>query len=87
MAGQTTSQKILWKSRGGWDAVRKLSEKSERKGSWMAVSSPNSLQEVHWLYVGSKMGGDHEGISKQKREIFVKGKIKDIRKHFQVNIT
>ena len=85
VAGQTTTQKILWKNRGGWDAVRKLAEEPGRKDNWMSVSSPNSLQEVHWLYVGSEMGGDHEGINKQKRDVFVKGTIKAIRKQFQVH--
>ncbi len=62
--------------------------------SWMGVSSPNSLVDVHWLYVGSKDnegggaggGATRQRISKAQREMFVKGKIQDIRKNFQVSV-
>ena len=77
VAGQTTTQKNIWRSRDGWSCVLDPEETN-----WMGVSCPNSLVEVHWLHMGSKRGG--EGISKEKRELFVKGKIQDIRKHFQV---
>ena len=50
--------------------------------SWMGVSSPNSLLDVHWLYVGVEEG--RERLSKEKRDVFVKGRIQDIRKQFQV---
>ena len=46
------------------------------------MSSPSNLVDVHWLYVGAKEG--RQRLSKEKRDIFVKGKIQDIRRHFQV---
>ena len=49
---------------------------------WMSVSSPNSLADVHWLHVGSQNGASR--IDKEKRNVFVKGRIQDVRKQFQV---
>lgn len=50
----------------------------------MSVSSPNSLVDVHWLHVGSQNGSSR--IEKEKRNVFVKGRIQDVRKQFQVSL-
>ena len=49
---------------------------------WLSVSSPNGLADVHWLHVGSHNGTSR--IDKEKRNVFVKGRIQDVRKQFQV---
>ena len=49
---------------------------------WLSVSSPNGLADVHWLHVGSHNGTSR--IDKEKRNVFVKGHIQDVRKQFQV---
>ena len=95
VAGQTTHQKIKWLS-----TFKKLDNKEEDNGSrnntepdpdltfynkcgnqysdpWMDVSSPNSLAHVHRLYAGG-------GVRKDKRDVFVKGSVMDIRNDFQV---
>ena len=88
VAGQTTTQKILWWQKEGWRSVAKGGGRGEggrrrrENNSWMRVSSPNSLVDVHWLYVGVEEG--RERLSKEKRDVFVKGRIQDIRKQFQV---
>ena len=50
---------------------------------WFSVSSPNSLAEVHWLHVGQ---GGRKKISKERREVFMKGTVQDVRGDFQVSI-
>ena len=76
VAGQTTAQKGLWKHR---DGPAKVEEGAE---DWMSVSCPNGLVDVHWLYVGAQRG--QERINKDIRNTFIKGKIQDVRKGFQV---
>lgn len=49
----------------------------------MGVSSPNSLADVHQLHIQSLDGMAR--IDKDKRNVFVKGRIQDIRKQFQVS--
>ena len=51
---------------------------------WMSVSSPNGLADVHWLHVASHNGTPR--IDKDKRDVFVKGRIQDIRRQFQVKL-
>ena len=51
---------------------------------WESVSCPNGLADVHWLHVGSHKGSPR--IDKEKRDVFVKGRIQDVRKQFQVII-
>ena len=87
VAGQSTEQKILWWQKEGWKRVevnggRGRGRSRKANDSWMCVSSPGSLVDVHWLYVGAKEGRPR--LSKEKRNIFVKGKIQDIRRVFQV---
>lgn len=90
VAGQSTEQKVLWWQKAGWKRVVEGEENGGRgrgritraNDSWMCVSSPSNLVDVHWLYVGAKEG--RQRLSKEKRDIFVKGKIQDIRRHFQV---
>ena len=51
--------------------------------SWLSVSCPNGLADVHWLHVGSRNGTGH--IDKEKRDVFIKGRLQDVRKQFQVS--
>ena len=46
------------------------------------MSSPNGLADVHWLHVGLHNGSSR--IDKDMRKVFVKGRIQDVRKQFQV---
>ena len=48
----------------------------------MNVSSPNSLADVHWCHV--TRGGRR--VSKEQRDVFVKGTIQDVRDDFQVSM-
>ena len=59
-----------------------LSSEDGGRDGWQSVSCPNGLADVHWLHVGSRYGSSR--IDKEKREVFVKGRIQDVRKHFQV---
>ena len=77
VSGQTTSQKVMWKSKDGEGSVARQEE------GWMAASSPSSLADVHWLYVAGPSGG--EKLKKDPRDVFVKGKIQDVRNEFQVS--
>ena len=77
VAGQTNAQKGLWTHKDGASKVRGGGEED-----WMSVSCPNGLADVHWLYVGALKG--RERLSKDLRNTFVKGKIHDVRKNFQV---
>lgn len=61
----------------------KNSEFDGSRESWLSVSSPNGLADVHWLHVGSHTGSPR--IEKDKRDVFVKGRIQDVRKQFQVS--
>lgn len=66
-------------------SVYLIQHNSEDDGSrehWLSVSSPNGLADVHWLHVGSQNGSPR--IEKDKRDVFVKGRIQDVRKQFQV---
>ena len=76
VAGQTSAQKGLWKHRDGASKVEAGGE------DWMSISCPNGLADVHWLYVGAQKG--RERLNKDMRNTFVKGKIQDVRKGFQV---
>ena len=76
VAGQTTAQKGLWTHKDGASKVR------GEEQDWMSVSCPNGLADVHWLYVGAQKG--QERLNKDMRNMFVKGKIHDVRKNFQV---
>lgn len=95
VAGQTAAQKLVWQKvrflrprlsdqffvqlqHNG----RKDSVSGEGSEGWLSVSSPNGLADVHWLHVGSLNGTSR--IDKEKRNVFVKGRIQDIRKQFQV---
>ena len=51
--------------------------------SWLSVSCPNGLADVHWLHVGSRNGTSR--IDKEKRDVFIKGRLQDVRKQFQVS--
>ena len=50
---------------------------------WFSVSSPNGLAEVHWLHVSQ---GGRKKVSKERRDIFMKGTVQDVRGDFQVSI-
>ena len=56
---------------------------SNSQRPWFSVSSPNGLAEVHWLHVGQ---GGRKKVSKERREIFMKGSVQDVRGDFQVSI-
>ena len=75
-SGQTTHQKAIWKSH-----VSKAS--SSTFHPWFNVSSPNGLSEVHWLHVAQ---GGRRKVSKERREVFIKGTVQDVRDDFQVSI-
>ena len=96
VAGQTAHQKVMWNkvecntlyvhhidSTLQWVQHNKNGNDGS-KDSWMSVSSPNSLVDVHWLHVGSQNGSSR--IEKEKRNVFVKGRIQDVRKQFQVSL-
>ncbi len=76
-SGQTTRQKVLWKSR-----MSKAHTQS-RSRPWFNVSSPNGLAEVHWLHISQ---GGRRRVSKDRRDVFVKGTVQDVRDDFQVSI-
>lgn len=46
---------------------------------WVDISSINNLADVHALYVGG------EPLKKEARDVFVKGKMSDVRSNFQVS--
>lgn len=46
---------------------------------WVDISSINNLADVHALYVGG------EPLKKEARDVFVKGKMSDVRTNFQVS--
>jgi hypothetical protein len=54
-----------------------------RSRPWFNVSSPNGLAEVHWLHVSQ---GGRRRVSKDRRDVFVKGTVQDVRGDFQVSI-
>ena len=62
--------------------IQHNSEDDGIREHWLSVSSPNGLADVHWLHVGSQNGSPR--IEKDKRDVFVKGRIQDVRKQFQV---
>ena len=63
-------------------SIQHSSEDDSSGKHWLSVSSPNGLADVHWLHVGSQNGSPR--IEKDKRDVFVKGRIQDVRKQFQV---
>ena len=67
-------------SNGGW---KERGRGGRGGGQWLGVSSPSGLAEVHWLYVARKRG--EKMMSKEKRNVFVKGNVNEIRKNFQVS--
>ena len=75
-SGQTTHQKAVWKSQ-----MKKAH--SSTSHPWFNVSSPNGLSEVHWLHVAR---GGRRKVSKERREVFTKGTVQDVRGDFQVSI-
>ncbi|CAI7996420.1 DNA polymerase subunit gamma-1 [Geodia barretti] len=77
IAGQTAAQKLVWKKHNGNSQVAS----GQGSEGWLSVSSPNGLADVHWLHVGSHNGTSR--IDKEKRNVFVKGRIQDVRKQFQ----
>lgn len=89
VAGQTSSQKIKWNSRKRrLNTVATMASELEHTSkkdvspdeSWMDVSCPNGLQEIHSFHV--KKG--KEILDKKLRDVFVNGSIQDIRDDFQV---
>ena len=54
-----------------------------RSHPWFNISSPNGLAEVHWLHIGQ---GGRRKVSKDRREVFMKGTVQDVRDDFQVSI-
>ena len=76
-SGQTTRQKVLWKSK------MSKSHSQSRSRPWFNISSPNGLAEVHWLHVSQ---GGRRRVSKDRRDVFVKGTVQDVRGDFQVSI-
>lgn len=90
ISGLTGFQRSLWmaskygKRRGLQEVkehMKRLGRRSEgpKIGSWewVDISSINNLADVHALYVGG------EPLSKEPRDLFVKGSMADIRTHFQ----
>ena len=77
-SGQTTHQKGIWKA-----LMNKTRPSNSCYLPWFSVSSPNGLADVHWLHIGQ---GGRKKISKERREIFMKGTIQDVRADFQVSI-
>ena len=51
------------------------------KDEWREFGSLNSLKSIHEFYCTEK-----QSISKDARNIFVKGKLSDVKREFQVNL-
>ncbi|KAI7812199.1 putative DNA polymerase subunit gamma-1, partial [Triplophysa rosa] len=90
VSGLTGFQRSLWMAskygkRKGLQEVKehmkRLGRRSEgpKIGSWewVDISSINNLADVHALYVGG------EPLKKEARDVFVKGKMSDVRTNFQ----
>lgn len=68
VSGVTSFQRALMKSK---------KDPAPEDMEWLSQSSLNSLSEVHRLYCGGSR------ISKEERNIFVEGTLKDVREDFQ----
>ena len=64
----------------GGMAKKKVYKTYDPSQTWMRVSCPNSLMDVHGFYVKESK----RRVSKKLRDVFVKGSIQDIRDDFQV---
>ncbi|CAF4952646.1 unnamed protein product [Pieris macdunnoughi] len=68
VSGVTSYQRTVLKA--------KNKEPDPTDEDWIGISSLNSLTEVHKLYCGV-------AVDKQRRDVFVEGRLEDVRGHFQ----
>ena len=61
--------------------IKKSRFNSGVKDEWREIGSPNSLKSIHEFYCKEK-----QSISKDARNIFIKGKLSDVKREFQVNL-
>ncbi|KAA0724592.1 DNA polymerase subunit gamma-1 [Triplophysa tibetana] len=90
VSGLTGFQRSLWMAskHGKRKGLQEVKEHMKRLGrrsegpkigswEWVDISSINNLADVHALYVGG------EPLKKEARDVFVKGKMSDVRNNFQ----
>ncbi|XP_069138631.1 DNA polymerase subunit gamma-1-like [Argopecten irradians] len=83
VCGQTTYQRILYQATNKASNRKEVQEHTARTkhmhvdDEWKMVSTLNNLNDVHKLHIGG------DDLKKEKRDIFVKGTMEEVRTKFQ----